>query len=60
MKIRAIRAPYEKVAAMPAEEHFVPMKPSLFFRTLIIKVVVSSTENSMITKKFQNTQNKKS
>ena len=35
MKIRAVRAPYEKVAAMPAEEHFVPMKPSLFFRTLI-------------------------
>ena len=35
MKIRAVRAPYEKVAATPAEKHFSPMKPSLFFRTLI-------------------------
>ena len=44
MKIKAIPASYEQVAAIPAEKHFQPMKPSMFFR-LVMKVAFQSTKD---------------
>ncbi len=35
MKIKAIPASYEKVASIPPEKHIQPLKPHIFFRTIM-------------------------